>query len=155
MTGRTVTSLALGLIVILALYSTADAQTLPYVADTGVIDLAPGQVLRITATGLGYESIRVQFKKMEYVESEITDGVVRKQVGSQTTSGPIILSGDQCLVFYAVASGAGVRIQLLSSSQNLKANAFVVSPASGGSNGSSVMPMEQISFNFTNITVER
>lgn len=154
MTRRTVTSLALSLLVISALYSTANAQTLPYVADTGVIDLAPGQVLRVTASGLGYESIRVQFRKMEYVESGITDGVVRKQVGSQTTSGPIILSGDQCLVFFAVPSGAGVRIQLLSSSQNLKANAFV-SPASGGSDGSSVMPMEQISFNFTNITFER
>ena len=130
MTRRTITSFALGLIVISALYSTANAQTLPYVADTGVIDLAPGQALRVSATGLGYESIRVQFKKMEYVESGIIDGVVLKQVGSQTTSSPAVLSGDECLVFFIGGSGAGVRVQLYSSSQNLTAKAFVVSPAS-------------------------
>ena len=132
MTHRTALYIVLGFISISALYSTSNAQTLPYVADTGVIDLAPGQALSVSATGLGYESITVQFKKMEYVESGITDGIVRKQVGSQTTSGPITLSGDQCLVFYAVASGAGVRLQLYSSSPHLTAKAFVVSQVSGG-----------------------
>lgn len=148
---RTITSFALGLIVLSALFSTANAQTLPYVADTGVIDLAPGQALRVSATGLGYESITVRFKKMEYVESGINDGVMLKQVGSQTTSGPNVLSGDECLVFYLGGSGAGVRVKLYTSSPNLTAKAFVVSPASGG--GGTVT--EEISFTYQKIDLSR
>lgn len=155
MTRRTIISFALGLIVISALYSTANAQASSYLADTGVIDLAPGQSLRVSAAGSGSEVITVQFRRMEYVETGFIDGVMRRSVGSQSTTAPITLSGDQCLVFYLGGTGAGVRVQLYTSSQNLKANAFVISPATSGSNGSSILPMEQISFNFTNITFER
>ena len=130
MTRRTTLYLLLGFISVSAFYSTANAQTFSYRSDTGVIDLAPGQILRVAATGSGSGSATVQFRKMEYVESGIADGVVLKQVGSQTTTGPITLSGDECLVFFVGSSGAGVRMQLYSSSQNLTAKAFVVSPAS-------------------------
>jgi hypothetical protein len=88
---------------------------------------------------------------MEYVESGITDGVVLKQVGSQTTSGPVVLSGDECLVFFIGGSGAGVRLKLYSSGQNLVAKAFVVSPASGS--GGTVI--EEISLTYQKIELSR
>ena len=150
---RSVFTFTFALIAISFVHLTAQAQELSYIADTGVIDLAPGQAIRVSVAGSGAESVTVRFKKMEYVEIGSIEGLVRKQVGSQTTSGPVILSGDQCLVFYLVASGAGSRVQVLSSSQNLKANAFVISPAPSG--GSSNLPADQISLNFTKITYER
>ena len=149
---RTIGSLSLSIIFMAAFYSAANAQTSTYIADTGVIDLAPGQSLRISAAANGSEQITVRLKKIEYLENGSTNGLAPKHVGSQTTSGPIVLEGDQCLVFYLGGTGSSVRVQLLSGSQNLKANAFIVSPASGGS---SILPMEQVSFNFTNITYER
>lgn len=151
MTRRTALYIVLGLISVSALYSTANAQTFSYRSDTGVIELAPGQILRIAATGSGSGSATVQFKKMEYVESGIADGVVLKQVGSRTTTGPITLSGDECLVFFVGSSGAGVRMQLYSSSQNLTAKAFVVSPASEG--GGALI--EEISLTYQKIELSR
>jgi hypothetical protein len=151
MTRNTALYIVLGFITVSVFYSTANAQTFSHRSDTGVIDLAPGQVLRIAATGSGSEAATVQFRKMEYVESGIADGVVRKQVGSQTTTAPMTLAGDQCLVFFVVASGAGVRLQLFSTSQNLTAKAFVVSPA-GGSGGTA---MEEISLTYQKIELSR
>ncbi len=151
MTRKTALYIVLGIISVSALYSTANAQTFSYRSDTGVIDLAPGQTLRVAVTGSGSESTTVQFKKMEYVESGFTDGILRKQVGSQTTGAPVVLSGDECLVIFLGGSGAGVRVQLLTNSQNLTAKAFVVSPASGG--GGTVM--EEISFTYQKIEILR
>ena len=151
MTRRTALYIVLGIISVSVLYSSANAQTFSYRSDTGVIDLAPGQTLRVAATGSSSESITVRFKRMEYVELGTIDGVARKEVGSQTTTGPMILSGDQCLVFYVGATGAGVRVQLYSSSQNLNAKAFVVSPAS--TSGGTVI--EEISLTYQKIDLIR
>ena len=127
---RTVNTFALGLIVISAVYSTANAQTSSYVVDTGVIDLAPGQTLRVSL--VSSEAATVRFKKLEYVESDMIDGVVRKQVASQSTSSPVSVSGDQCLVFFLGGMQGSVRVQIYASTQNFTARAFVVGSASGG-----------------------
>ena len=111
--------------------SAANAQFY-YSMDTGVVFLAPGQTLRVSASGTGSETVTVKFKKMEYVESGITDGVLRQQVASQSTTGSLPLAGDQALVFNAVASGAGVRVQLHSSSPNVNVIASVITPGIGG-----------------------
>ena len=128
-----------------------------YVADTGVLKVEAGQTLRLVATGTGSEPITVVFRRAKYVETS-TGSVVRMQRVSETVSDTIVLQPDQA----AASSEYYIRIdvvkgEILSSSRNLKVSAFLIGPApssTGGSNGSSALPMEQISFNFTNVTFE-
>jgi len=145
----TVSSISLAIIVISTFYSVASAQTLPYVADTGVIDLVTGQGARVSAVNTGSEPITVRLKKTEYVENGIIDGVSIKQVGAQTTTSAIVLSGNECLVFYVGGTGASVRIQLYGSSQYLRPNAFLITSA--GPNTGNAAPTEEISFVYQRI----
>ena len=149
---RRITTFALGLFVLSALYSNTNAQTSSYVADTGVINLAPGQSLRITAAGVGSERAAVQFKKTEYVDSGIIAGVVRQQVASQTTTGPIDLSGDQCLVFFLGGTGSSVRVQIYGNSPYLKPNAFMI--ISAGTNTGAAPVVEEISLTYRKVELE-
>jgi len=145
----TVSSISLAIIVISTFYSVASAQTLPYVADTGVIDLVTGQGARVSAVNTGSEPITVRLKKTEYVENGIIDGVSIKQVGAQTTTSSIVLSGNECLVFYVGGTGTSVRIQLYGSSQYLRPNAFLIT--SSGPNTGNAAPTEEISFVYQRI----
>jgi hypothetical protein len=145
----TVSSISLAIIVISTFYSAASAQALPYVADTGVIDLVTGQGARVSAVNTGSEPITVRLKKTEYVENGIIDGVSIKQVSAQTTTSSIVLSGNECLVFYVGGTGASVRIQLYGSSQYLRPNAFLIT--SSGANSGNAAPTEEISFVYQRI----
>jgi hypothetical protein len=145
----TVSSISLAIIVISTFYSAASAQALPYVADTGVIDLVTGQGARVSAVNTGSEPITVRLKKTEYVENGIIDGVSIKQVSAQTTTSSIVLSGNECLVFYVGGTGASVRIQLYGSSQYLRPNAFLIT--SSGPNSGNAAPTEEISFVYQRI----
>ena len=131
----------------------ASAQAQSNVADTGLIVVSPGQVLRLTAVNTGSAPVTVRFKKTEYVDAGSTGLIVRKQP-VQTTSDVITLLPGQAAAVDFLYTVKDIKGEADCSSRNLRLNAFVVSPATGGSNGSSSLPMEQISFNFTNITFE-
>ncbi len=135
---------------------TAAAQTQLYVADTGVITLQPGQILGLSVNGAGSTTATIYFRKKEYADAGSTGGVVLKQLVSQTTSGSFTIAPDQSAssdFFYTIK---GVRGEVVSTSRNVKVNAFVIGPAptSNSGNGSPGPAIEQISFNFTNITLE-
>ena len=135
----------------------ASAQTQSYYADTGFMVLSAGQTLRLTAANITSEAVTVRFKKTEYVDSSSTGLIIRKQP-VQTISDSITLLPGQSAAIDFQYTIKDIRGEAVSSSKNVRLNAFVISPAptgsTGGSNGSSILPMEQISFNFTNITFE-
>jgi len=96
---RITLSIALALsIVLLSLMrpdSTANAQQggRRFRADTGIITLGPGQVLRVTVAAgdvNGDDAIRVRFRRMEYIEQ----GNIYR-VGSQSTSAPLTLASGE------------------------------------------------------------
>jgi len=65
------------------------------VADTGIIRLGPGQILRITVTGqAGNDTLNVRFRRMYYVGSA-NGGVWRSSVTAQDISDPITLASNE------------------------------------------------------------
>jgi hypothetical protein len=65
------------------------------VADTGIIRLGPGQILRITISGrAGNDTLNVRFRRMYYVGSA-NGGVWRSSVAAQDTSHPITLASNE------------------------------------------------------------
>lgn len=132
----------------------ASAQTQMYVARTGSIKVLPGQTLRLTATNVGSEPVTIRFRTSKFSET-VTGNIVRMQRVSQTVSDAITIEPDQA----AGTSEYYIKIDVIegdvmSTSPDLKLTAFIIGPAASGSGGSSSLPMEQISFNFTNITFE-
>jgi hypothetical protein len=64
------------------------------IADTGVIRLGPGQILRITINGqAGNDPLNVRFRRMYYLGS-LNGGIWRSSVAAQDTSDPITLASD-------------------------------------------------------------
>ena len=157
MTRRTVFLISLAFIFTSVVAIGADstnAQTQMYVARTGILKVYPGQTLRLTATNVGSEPITLRFRTSKYAETSVGGSVFRMQKVSQTTSDAITIEPGEA----AGSSDFYLKIDtidgdVISTSPDLKLTAFVISPASS-SGGSSIQPMEQISFNFTNITFE-
>lgn len=99
---------------------TASAQgALRSIADTGMIDLGPTEVLRVSVaagdvTGDGNDIV-VRFTQMSYIEQ----GNIYR-VGSTNTSAPIALGRREAAAIEIPNSSAPVRGVVLSSSRNAK-----------------------------------
>jgi hypothetical protein len=83
-------------------------------ADTGVITLGIGQVLRITIASEGFESqniIRTRFVWMRYGPMNCnTEGVCRQMVQSQGATTPAVLNQNEAASFDMQGTGGGVRV---------------------------------------------
>jgi hypothetical protein len=126
-----------------------NAQTQTYIADTGLISIGPAQILRLSVASAGSETVTIRFRKTEYVDSSVSGSVVRKQMLSQTTSDAITIAPGQAASIDFQYTIKDVRGEVISSSRNLRVNAFVVDSNTSSSGGSDVIPQSQISFNFT------
>ena len=83
-------------------------------ADTGVIPLGMGQVLRITVNGAdGADAIRVHFAWMKYMAAGCSnEGVCRHTVDSQGATVPVILASNEAASFEVQGTGNGVRVMI-------------------------------------------
>ena len=86
-----------------------------FLADTGVITLGMGQVLRITISSEGFEShaVRARFAWMKYMPSGCnTDGVCRHTIQSQGVTAPVNVAPNEAASFEVQGTGNGVRVQV-------------------------------------------
>ena len=129
-------SIALALSVVLVSLMSSDStakaqQPQRYRADTGLVKLGPGQILRITASPAGGNYTFV-FRQTGYMQTSCNGGVCKLAVESQSTTNPIpLLSGEAA--FYDIGGGDTgtheVRGVVLTNSQNVKVNAAVIDGA--------------------------
>jgi hypothetical protein len=85
-------------------------------ANTGVVTLAMGQVLRITIASEGFESeniIRPRFAWMRYGPMNCnSQGVCRQMVQSQGTTAPVNINQSEAASFDMQGTGGGVRVEV-------------------------------------------
>lgn len=84
------------------------------IADTGVIRLGSGQILRITINGQsGNDTLDVSFRRTYYVGSA-NGGVWRAMIASQDTTAPVTVSADEAVSVDMTNAGFdGVRIEAI------------------------------------------
>jgi hypothetical protein len=104
--------------------------------DTGVVTLGPNQILRITVAlgDTGTHEVVARFRRMEYIDTGTTAGIVSKlTIASQTTSDPITLApgGGLSTDFYSASEGRWVRGVVLSDSQDVRVTALIIDTTTG------------------------
>jgi hypothetical protein len=135
-------ALVVGLIVLLLSSSDsrveAQNQMRP-VADSSVIKLGQGQLLRLTVVSvdgeLGGGIYGVRFRQTRYVKTDCTDGVCRYVVDSQTTSPTMLSAPNQSSKLDVMGNTIGpdgaVRVEVLSSNRNVRVNAHIIDATTG------------------------
>jgi len=108
------------------------------VADTGLVALAEGEVLRITVNGLGGDdNITVGFRRIGYApQGTCSDGVCAYVVAGQSAFGPITLAPGEAASIdiprsFAGGIFVGVRGVVSSSSRAVRVSAFIIEAATG------------------------
>jgi hypothetical protein len=137
-------SLALVLsVVLVSLLSsdrTAQAQNqIRIIADTGVITLGPGQVLRVSITSPrdAASGLPTGFRRIEYAQGACEGGVCKQTIESQTTTDVVTLAPGEAASIdlrrcvYPVCGGVYVRGVVLSSSRDVKVNAMIIDEITG------------------------
>ena len=121
MSYRTRVLTAVGLIILLSAATLAPTisaqQRRRFRADTGVVTLAVGQILRITIASEGFESenlIKPRFAWMRYGPMNCNpQGICRQMVQAQGTTAPIIINQSEAASFDMQGTGGGVRVAVL------------------------------------------
>src|SRR5258705_13378343 len=94
--------------------SPAQSQTRSRViADTGVVTLAPNQVLRVTGDWNGDGPNAIQFRQLGYTAAGCDGSVCKHTVTSQTTSGPVTLMPGEAASIHIASYGFGVSALVL------------------------------------------
>src|SRR6478672_1630514 len=114
-------SIALTLITLLSAAmwapTTSAQQRKRFRADTGVVTLGMGQVLRITLSSEAFEDqnvIRPRFVWMRYGPMVCnTEGVCRQMVQSHGTTAPVTVNQSEAASFDMQGTGGGVRVTVL------------------------------------------
>ncbi len=133
-------SIALALSVILVLLTSSDSTVtaqnqIKIVAGTGVITLGPNQVLRLTVNaGAGNDTIKLRFRRQEYIETETTGGIRKLAVASQDVSDLITLAPGEAVSYNVSELGLGRELGCYvysDSNQNLQVNLHIIDTATG------------------------
>ena len=100
-------------------------------ADTGVVTLGLGQVLRITIASEGFES-SVGFAWTKYMLASCnTDGVCRHTVQSQGVTAPVNVGAGEAASFDVQGTGGGVRVSVRVSTSDVTGDAQIINTATG------------------------
>jgi hypothetical protein len=102
-------------------------------ADTGVITLGMGQVLRLTVNGLnGNDAFRVRFAWMKYMPSGCNnDGVCRHTVQSQGITAPVNIGTNEAASFEMQGTGGSVRVSVFVAAGDVTGDAEIINTATG------------------------
>ena len=105
------------------------------VANTGVVTLGPNQVLRLTVnTGAGNDTIKVRFRRQEYIETETTGGIRKLAVASQEVSDLITLAPGEAVSYNVSELSLGRELGCYvysDSNQNLQVNLHIIDTVTG------------------------
>ncbi len=125
--------LSIALLSLMSSDSTVKAERLrTYSADTGVVTLGPGQILRITVApqaGRPTDSFSLNFVKIEYDPSTCNDdGVCIHTVTSRTTTDPVrLMPGESASIdITPTPNSSAVRSVVTVDSPDVQVNAFII-----------------------------
>ena len=110
-----------------------DAQNqIRVIADTGLIKIGPGQILRLTATPAGGINT-VSFRRMEYMQTTCDGGVCKLAVASQSSTDPTLVGpGEAASIYMGGDTGTHeVRAVVLSNSKEVTVTGMLIDMASG------------------------
>lgn len=113
--------------------STVTAQNqLRVVADTGLVTLGPGQILRITVNGMaGNDTFAFRFRQREYAQTDCNAGVCKFALVSQTMSDlQISVPNEGSKVDFMGTNAAG-SVAVLSNTRIVRVNAMIIDQATG------------------------
>jgi hypothetical protein len=104
-------------------------------ADTGVVTLGMGQVLRITLSSEAFESnnvIKPRFVWMRYGPMNCnTEGVCRQLVQSQGMTTPLNINQNEAASFDMQGTGGGVRVSVFVAAGDVNGDALIINSATG------------------------
>jgi hypothetical protein len=104
-------------------------------ADTGVVTLGMGQILRITISSEGFEatsSVRVRFAWMKYMLASCNpEGVCRHTIQSQGMTAPVNVPRNEAASFDVQGTGGGVRVGVFVAAGDVNADAVIINTATG------------------------
>lgn len=136
-------SIALALIWLLSLvhFPTQAQQQLKSrpVADTGIITVAPNQLIRVTVNSLNGDNqgdYIFLFRRMAYTQANCNAGVCKHTLASQTNSGPIVLDANEAASFDTgvedvPAQPSGLRIMVFSNRPGVRVVAQIINRTTG------------------------
>ena len=134
---RITLSMALALSLLLPLVSlpaTAHGQQPQrFTADTGVLTLGPGQILRITvAGGAGNDAITVRFRRTQYAQGSCnSDGVCKHTFIGTDVTGTLSLAAGEAASYDIQQIGSAVRGVVLTNNRNARVVCLVINTATG------------------------
>jgi hypothetical protein len=107
-------------------------QSQRFSADSGVVTLGAGQVLRLTVAGTGgNDTIRVRFRWARYAPAGCnSDGVCRQTLISQGTT-PLETLGSADAIHYDQGDPSGIRVAVESNSQNVRVVFQIIDTSTG------------------------
>jgi len=104
-------------------------------ANTGVITLGMGQVLRITISSEGFElkdTARVRFAWMKYMPAGCnTEEVCRHTIQSQGVTAPVSVGPNEAASFDVQGTGGGVRVGIIVAAGDVNGDALIINSATG------------------------
>jgi hypothetical protein len=133
MDGRLVARvLAVGLMMAAGGAPGAEAQTAPKpVADSGIVSLGAGQLLRITVASGAASDVQVRFRRIDYFQGGCNANVCSLTAGPQSAPGPVTLRPGEGTSLDIPGGGAGVRGIVTSDSRGLRVTLHVVDTNTG------------------------
>jgi len=132
----------LGLSLLLSLMSSgATAQPQPrFLADTGIISGGPNQIIRLTVSAAGNDTITVRFMETDYVKGPCSpDGTCKYTVKSEKTTAPLMLAPGEGASFdlsstedsHPYPNALFARGVVLSNSRNVQVTVQIIDTATG------------------------
>ena len=104
-------------------------------ADTGLITLGLGQVLRVTLSSEAFEVVsttRPRFVWMRYGPMNCnTEGVCRQMIQSQGTTTPVPVTQNEAASFDMQGTGGGVRVSVFVAAGDVTGDALIINSATG------------------------
>lgn len=90
-----------------------------FVRDTGIVNLGPNEVLRLSCVTRDGSPTTVGFRRLEYAQGPCNSGVCTHTVSSDSTTGPVMLMSGEGASVEIPNTAFGVRGMVLSSVQEV------------------------------------
>ena len=100
-------------------------------ADSGIVSLGPGQLLRITVVSGSAGDVQVRFRRIDYFQGGCNSNVCSLTVGSQAAPAPVTLRPGEGTSLDIPGGALGVRGIVTSESRGLQVTLQVIEATTG------------------------
>jgi hypothetical protein len=100
------------------------------VADTGIVPLGPGQLLRVTVASTSRADVRIRLRRLKYAEGACGQGVCALEIASQVTGDPMTLAPGRGFSI-DIGTSENLRAIVTTGSRGVRINAYVVDATTG------------------------